>query len=255
MNNKLTELSKTTHSGLKLDTKIALRSGAMMQTLNLKVTEVGHAASNFPVFFMPNSATGGWALTALTSFKPETNLFVNDGRWDATYLPISVQTYPFFLIHSEREENTYTIGIDEQNDAFSSERGELLFDDSGNASPHLTHVTKLLNSDLQNTVHTAQFVEALTALELLKAIDLVVHYQDTTSQNMTGLHTIDEDKLSLLSPEQLAELNKQGFLIPLHAMLISLYQVNLLIQKNNRGENADKISQVKIELTRDKSAE
>lgn len=251
--NDLVELSKTTHKDIKINPREALIIAAEQQTLNLKVSEVSHAATNFPVFFMPNATTGGWAITILTSFTPSTNLYLRAGKWEATYLPHCVQTYPFFLINSESDGSNYAIGIEEKSDALSVTKGDPLFDSQGKASLHLSQVTNMLKNDIQNTVHTAKFIEMLEKLKLLKAIDLVVHYQDKTSQNMTGLHTIDEDTLNLLPGDELEKLNKKGYLVQIHAMLISLYQVNMLIQKNNTGDKFDKIKNVKFEVTRDKS--
>lgn len=250
---KIVELSSTDHKDLKLDAQAAIQIAAKQQTLNIRISEVAQCAANFPVFFMSNVATGNWALSGLTSFVPNSNLFLSEEKWLATYLPIMVQTYPFFLVNSSTEEKGFTIGIDEDSEALSKEHGEPIFSGENKASMHLSQVTSMLEADIKNTVHTAQFIELIEKLELMKAVDMIVYFNDGTAQNMTGLHTIDEDKLQLLSAQTLEELNKKGYLVQIHAMLISLYQINSLIQKNNAVDGLDKIRQVKFETTKDKS--
>jgi len=209
---KLTELSKDTHKDIKIDTQRALQIAAATQTIKLNVSELGQG--------------------------------------QATYLPHSVQSYPFYLINSERENKGYGVGIDETSAALSSQTGERLFDDDGNASLHLSQVTQLLEGELNNTVHTAKFIEQIENLALLKAMTMVIHFADGSAQKMSGLYTVNEDKLKQLNAEQIHELSARGYLLPIHAMLISLHQVNVLIQRNNALAELDKIKQVSFELTR-----
>ena len=68
--------------------------------ISLKVTEVSKAVSCFPVFLTRVTDKGDWAISAVTSFEVESNLFVKDNAWDASYLPTGMQTYPFFLMNS-----------------------------------------------------------------------------------------------------------------------------------------------------------
>lgn len=80
---------------------------------------------------------------------------------------------------------------------------------------------------------------------------MLVHYDNGTMQTLKGLHTLDEDRLQSLQAEQLAELNKKGYLSPIHAMLISIYQLNSLIRKHNEVEQFTKVKQIKLEVARD----
>jgi hypothetical protein len=57
----------------------------------------------------------------------------------------------------------------------------------------------------------------------------------------------------VLSAEQLHDLNKQGYLVQIHAMLISIYQLNLLIRKHNKINDSNKIAQLKIEIARERA--
>jgi hypothetical protein len=251
---ELVELSSTQHQGLKVRVNCGVEVAATQQIVKLRVNEVGRAAGNFPIFFTRSAQDGALVLSALTSFESQQNMFVKDGQWQSTYQPTAIKTFPFFLMRSKSDAKSYTIGIDEKNQVFSKEHGELLFEGNGKASMHLSRAKVLLEADIQNDIHTFQFGKELEQMGLLKSIDLVVQYQDGTNQSITGLITIDEDKINTLSAEQLHGLNQQGYLVQIHALLISIYQLNSIIQKQNSRIDLPKVAQLKIEVAKDRAA-
>ncbi|TQV69904.1 SapC family protein [Exilibacterium tricleocarpae] len=248
---ELVELTSGKHGKLKVVDNCAVAFAARQHVMNLRVAEIGKAVSSFPVFFTKNTRTGDWALSAVTSFEQGVNLFVENDKWTATYQPTGIQTYPLFLMRSPKDKNGYTVGIDATSQAFSEQQGEALFDDRGKASLYLSRVTVLLEADIKNDIQTYQFMQKLEELNLFKSIDIQVHYEDGSVQTLKGLHTLDEDKLQSLQNEQLSELNKTGYLIPMHAVLISIYQLNALIKKHNVVERFTKVKKIKLELTKD----
>jgi hypothetical protein len=251
---ELVELSSTQHQGLKVRVNCGVEVAATQQIVKLRVNEVGRAAGNFPIFFTRSAQDGALVLSALTSFESQQNMFVKDGQWQSTYQPSAIKTFPFFLMRSKSDAKSYTIGIDEKNQVFSREHGELLFEENGKASMQLSRAKVLLEADIQNDIHTFQFGKELEQMGLLKSIDLVVQYQDGTNQSITGLITLDEDKINALSAEQLHGLNQQGYLVQIHALLISIYQLNSIIQKQNSHIDLPKVAQLKIEVAKDRAA-
>jgi hypothetical protein len=251
---KLVELSKTLHKDLKLKENSLAQFAASQQLIRLRVTEVGKAATNFPLFFTRNQQDGSWVLSALSSFEPKQNLLVDEGRWNAIYQPTSIQTYPFYLMHSPKVKNSYTIGILESSGAFSKESGEVIFDSAGRASMYLSKAKSLLEASIQQDIDTFRFMKETEALGLVKAIDLQLVFNDGNTQNIAGLCTIDEDKLQSLTPEKMTALNDSGYLIAIHAMLLSIYQLNLLLRKHNERNTQNKITQLKIEVAKDRVA-
>ncbi|WP_299080896.1 SapC family protein [uncultured Paraglaciecola sp.] len=250
---KLVELNSKSHQGLKVRPNCHIAMAANQQIMKLRVTETSKAVTSFPVFFTREQRTGAWVLSALTSLENGSNLFVREQQWDSAFLPSSMQTYPLFLMQSEKQENSFTIGVLEQSAAFSKETGEPLFDTQGRATLYLSRIQKLLEADIKNDMQTSHFCQKLEELGLLKSINLVIQFQDDSVQHLNGLHTLDEDKLHALSAEQLAELNKLGYLIPIHAMLISIYQLNTLVKKNNELHSMRVIKQLKIEVMKDRA--
>ncbi len=250
----LVELSSSKHGRLRVVDNCALDLAAKQHVVNLRVTEIGKAVSSFPLFMTRNPQSGGWALSAMCSFEPGQNLFVERAHWTGTYLPTAMQTYPLFLMRSPTEEKSYTVGIDEQSPAFSNEQGEALFDEQGKASLYLSKATALLEADIKNDIHTYQFLSRLEELGLMKSVDVQVKYDDDAVNTIRGLHTIDEDKLQLLAAQQLEELNKNGYLLSIHAMLVSTFQLNALIKKHNQKQGPTVVVQVKLESSKDVTA-
>ncbi|MFT7008887.1 MAG: hypothetical protein ACJAXJ_003430 [Colwellia sp.] len=247
---ELTELDHTKHSDLHVIKNSQINFSATQHLLNIRVTEVGQMVCSLPVFLTKDPQHGLWRLSAVTSFALGHNLLVQNDRWMAPYQPSYIQTYPFYLMNSPREEKTYTIGIDESSEVFSTEDGEALFDNSGKGTEFLSRIKTMLEADIENNINTYKFGKEMDALGLCKPINLLISYADNTTQKITGLTTIDEDKLQYLTAENLFELNKKGYLTPIHGMLISMLQLNGLIQKNNNIEALPKIKNIKLEVTK-----
>lgn len=248
---ELVELSSSKHGKLKVVENSSVVFAARLHVVNLRVAEIGKAVSSFPVFFTRNPVTGNWVVSGIASFEQGKNLFVENDQWTATYEPTALQTYPLYLMRSPKDDNSYTVGIVEDSGAFSEQQGEALFDDNGKATLYLGKLTKLLEADIQNDIQTYQFAQQLEELGLIKSIDVLVQYDDDAVQTLKGLHTLDEDKLQSLSAEQLQELNKKGYLAPIFAMLISIFQLNALIRKHNSIDSLNNVKHVKLEVARD----
>jgi len=248
---ELIELNKETHSKLGVTAKCELRFAETQHVLKIRAAELGKAACSFPVFFNKNPGTGTWMLSAVTSLEQGKNLFVDGDTWTATYKPTCLQTYPLFLMRSSQDDNAYCIGIDEQSDAFSTEGGEPIFDDSGEPSLHLSKVKAMLEANFENDIQTHIFSERLEELGLYRSININVYYANGNVQTITSLYTIDEDRLLELTAEELKDLQSRGYLVPLYAILVSIYQVNLLVRKHNQIEGNTEVIQVKLEVARD----
>ncbi len=247
----LTELKSDIHSDWKVAPNCALEVAATQHILNLKVTEIGKAVSNFPVFFTKMGEDGQWSISAVACLELDKNLFVKNGKWDATYMPTGLQTYPFFLMQAPDDDKKFTVGIEESNPAFSTTEGQALFESENKAGEMLSKATALLQDELKNEVHSYQFAKMLEELDLITPVDLVVQYVSGTNNSLKGLYTIDEAKLQSMDMEDVAKLRDKGYLAPLYAMLISIYQLNGLIRRHNTIDGAERIKQVKIETQKD----
>ena len=248
---ELVELTPSKHAALRVVYNSALELAKKQHTINVRVTEVGQAVSSFPIFMTRVESSGGWVLSAIMALETGINLFVEDGEWQATYRPTAMQTYPFQLIKSPRDEKNYTIGIDEQSTAFSEEDGEALFDEENKASLYLSRVSALLEANIKNDIQTYEFTQKIEDLGLVKAIDVLVEYDNGATNTLKGLHTLDEEKLKSLSSEHFVELRNKGYLAPMYAMLTSVFQLNLLLRKHNELDSSSKVKQIRMDPAKD----
>ncbi len=251
---ELVALSSSKHKKLKVSSNASLTLAAKQHVLQIQASEIGKAVSSFPVLLNRNATTGDWALSVITSLAQGHNLFVEKDRWTATYLPNCMQTWPLYLMRSSEDEKGYRVGIDQGSSAFSEDQGEALFDDQGKESLYLTRLTAMLEAGIKDNVQTRLFLKTLDDLGLFKSIDIQVHFDNQAVQTIKGLHTLDEDKLQSLTAQELEELHKKGYLLLIHAMLISIFQLNLLIKKHNQTGLFANVKQITLAVARDGAA-
>lgn len=250
----LTELHSDRHGKLRVAENCALAMAKNQHIVNLRVTEVANAVGDFPIFATRSAHSRRWSLSAMTSFEPGSNLFVDGGDWLALHQPTILQTFPFYLMQAPGTEKGFTVGIEEDNPAFCAQHGHCLFDDRGKPSPYLKRVSAALEAEVNNDRFTSQFTETLQELDLLKSIDLLVTYEDGRINTIKGLSTVDEDGLKSLPDDTLATLHRKGYLLPAHALLISLFQLNALLRRHNRCGQFAAIRQLKLQVARDEMA-
>lgn len=251
---ELVELNEEAHRDLRIREGSAVEIAANQHVINIRATELPQAVTDFPVFFTRDPNSGDFSASIVTSFEAGQNLYVTDGEWNGLFLPSSMHTYPLFLMKSEKDDRGYTVGIDEANAALSTAEGQRLFEESGKATLFLSDLTRRLQAGAEADVQTVYFIEALQKLELLKPVDLLVHYADDAVQTIRGLLTIDEERLKSLSSEQLQELHTQGYLVLIHAVLISIFQLNALIRRQASKPDLKPVKSVKLQVARDVSA-
>lgn len=252
---ELVRVNKENHADLRVKQNAYIEVAAGQHVVNIRASEVGRAACALPVFLSRNPATGALALSAVCGIEPGINLFVDGSEWLAAFVPGSMTTYPLFLMRDESNDKGYVVGIDESSDAFSRTEGERLFEESGTESLYLSKIAAMLEAAVEDDIQSFHFLKMLDELGLQKAIDLVVYFDSGDTQTIKGLSTIDEDKLHALSATQLADLNEKGYLIPIHAMLISLFQLNRLIRRYGKRDGEKTVTQIKLEIARDASSD
>lgn len=257
----ITELNPAAVQQLIVPATAAGSYAARQHLLNLRAHEIGRVLCDLPVFFS-RASNGQYLVSALCSFVPGQNLWVQQAQWQALYLPMCLQTYPLFLLGGPAAAEQ-RLGIDltalcaapQAADAPAATDpaailGEALFDGNGQPTLYLSRQRALLGADVQQDFLTYQFCRTLVQWQLLKAVDLVLQMQDGSLQTIQGLATVDEDKLQSLSPEQLSQLQQQGYLALLHGILMSIYQLNGLIRRHNQRPELPGVKSVRLELSR-----
>lgn len=244
---ELVELSATEHGKLKVSPNNAGLLAKQLQIININASEVAQAATDLPVFMTKSETTGGWGMCVLTSLEQGKAPLVKDDQWQSMFMPSQLSTYPVLPMRKANSEQ-YTLGIEPESLALSSETGEALFNDDGSETIYLENLRRQIDGDIKAGYQTHLLTQEADKLGLMKRVDLVLLYKDGTKQNLKGLYTFDEEKLQSLASEQLHQLHSKGFLLAIHAVLISTLQLNRLIRLHNEMTDGDKIINVKIAL-------
>ncbi len=146
---------------------------------------------------------------------------------------MNILRYPFDV---RPDGDKLGVFIDE-NTELASEDGQPLFTAEGEPSEFLTNRQQFL-SDLANSeMLTQRFVDKVVELDLLDQIQIRLTYQDGTQRNVTGMMSINEKKLLELPDDQVLELHKAGFLGAMYAVMMSVGQLNRLVELSNGTEN------------------
>ena len=249
---KLVALNKNAHQSVQIDTQKVEAEGADIHMIPVVLSEFRKLIVQYPIVFSKNAQTGQFMCSALTGFEQGENLFWQQGSWQGVYVPLQIARQPFFLGQNETQAQNHSASeganlimcINEQsptiaNETSQNEKVELLFDANGNATPYLQKQQGILSQLLEGEKQTASFIQKMLSLDLLTAMTLDITFADKSTTKVNGLYTIDEDKLSKLSGEQLGEIQQQDFLSAVYAMVHSTGQIYSLINmKNQRLEKA-----------------
>lgn len=233
----LVSLDHEAHRHVRIDMALVEAAGATLNMVPVVLTEFSKLVVQYPIAFTKDKDTGRFVCVALFGLHDHENLFVDDGRWNAIYVPLQVARQPFFLGNAsekEGEEAEYVVCLDVEHDSIQADGGENIFDADGNEAPYLYSVKQGLAELLNGETPTQQFIETLARLKLLFPMQLEITFENGEATDVAGLYTIDEARLAALTGEEIAELHAQGYLGPIYTMLASLGHIYSLVDRRNK---------------------
>lgn len=189
----------------------------------------------YPILFAKDPNTGGFFAAAILGLEAQQNLFLDDDRWDATYVPALVQRQPFLIAKSsEGDDKPPVVSLDLDHPRVSQDEGEALFDDDGNPTAFLEGKIALLDKLNRGLQHGTGFIDTLLEHELLDQITLDLAFADGDKKTLEGFYCIAEERLYQLPGDVLESLNRAGYLQPIFMAVASLSRVRDLIERRNR---------------------
>lgn len=202
-------------------------------SLPLSFTEFAVACRDYPVAFI--SGDGGKSFVAMAIFGLENrqNLFVTaEDAWDAgAYVPAYVRRYPFCMtrVSVNGQEQPERIACVEKRALH--DRGEALYDGTGEPLPAWEARRKLLFDFEADLARTEEMCRTLAALGVFEAFTMQAVPKAGTPLALTGMHRVSEQKLNELAAEKLKELAQNGILARVYAHLISLNNFARLLDR------------------------
>lgn len=233
MYKKIVPLQTELHAKLKLKSNNSFAFASRIHVAAIMANEFYRAASTYPIVFIEDAGKDGFMPVVLLGLKENENLFVNEeGRWDAAYVPAILRRYPFALARTA-EEGQYTVCIDEESDFFSEEEGQAMFDEDGKPGEVLEKVKAYLAQLQQMEQLTRDFCATLKEHNLLAPLNMRVQKENAV-QNITGAYAVNDERLSHLSDATFLELRKKNFLPLIYGHLVSITQIERLVQMRDK---------------------
>jgi hypothetical protein len=194
--------------------------------------EFARAAAIYPIVFLEDKSHDAFRPVVLMGLQSSENLFVaSDGSWLASYIPAMIRRYPFALGKAGTE-GKYLICVDEGSDLLSDTEGAPLFDDQGAPTQVIENVKTYLTELQQMDLLTADFNKFLVEHNLLTPLNMRVNSSDQ-ARNITGCFVINEERLNNFSDSLFLDIRHKGYLPAIYAHLLSLPQIERLVQLQN----------------------
>ncbi len=228
-------LDKEKHRHLRIKTGFGADLGdAVMYAMTFPM-EFRDIQSCYPILFTKDPNTGGFLAVAVMGFDSNQNLFLNDGAWDAPYVPAMIQRQPFLIATSGKDDDKPpVVSLDLEQARVNDADGEALFDDAGEPSEFLSQKIALLDKLHRGLQHGEGFIDTLLQHQLLEQITLDIGFNDGEKKTLEGLYCIAEEQLYQLGGDVLEALNRAGFLQPVFMAVASLSRMRDLIDRRNR---------------------
>jgi len=232
-------LDNVTHKDLRVITRHGEAFGDNVNRVLVFPTEYGDVQREYPILLRKDSDSGEYQSVALLGFASGENLFLQDGCWNASYIPGIIARGPFLIGFQQREadgeqQREPVIHVDLDSPRVSEVEGQPVFLAHGGNSPFLERVAAVLRGINDGiSVGRAMFA-AFESLDLIEPVNIQVEIHQGEKYDLRGFYTISEEKLSRLDGASLEKLNRAGFLQGAFLLIASLNNVKKLIEMKRR---------------------
>lgn len=216
------------HGGIKIEASASGDVSSNRRIVSVIVTELLGLSLDIPLFITKHPKTGAFDLSAIMAIEDGENLFLRDGEWCASQVPLNILREPFHILRSdafvgESQEvialaEGMVVGIDLESPRTSDEAGLQLFDEGGSPSPYLRQITTMLASLYSGHHATRLFLQTLAEMQLIAPaqIELPIHQKGFVAVN--GLYTVDLARLADLDEAAIVRFHLNGYLQAIHAI-------------------------------------
>lgn len=232
-------LNNVAHKDLRVVTRHGAEFGDNVGSVLTFPTEYGDVQREYPIFFRKDPDTAEYQSIALLGFEKNENLFLDDGCWNATYIPGIVARGPFLIGFQEQDiggsvRKEPVIHVDLDNPRISRTEGEPVFLPQGGNSRYIEHIATILKGIRDGLAVSKAMFAAFTAMDLIEPVKVEIKFSAEENYGLLGLYTISEEKLAGLDGDSLAKLNKAGFLQGAFLVIASMNNVRKLIDMKHR---------------------
>jgi hypothetical protein len=231
---RLVELSRSEHAGLRVRADLVEASAATQHLISIVVSEFRKAAIQYPIVFAKNPETGRFAAYVLNGLGVEENLFWSGTELDVAYVPLNVRRQPFYVGTNDDAPGSNVLCIDLDSPCLDGAGAKTIVNPDGSDSDYLKEVLSVLGELVAGKKATEQFIATVLSLDLLTPIMLDIVLDDGTPLQVTGLYSVDEEKLRQLAAGEVAKLWRSGYLDLIYTVLVASGQIFKLIRLKNQ---------------------
>lgn len=232
---KVIVLNNVDHKNVKVNTQ--LETSKQVNLSLVYATEIAELHKEFPLVFYKHPDHKQTQLHAILGLEKDENLFIKDGDWTTRFVPALLARGPFSLGYKKSENSEKqqdpVICIDMDDPQVNTEQGEDVFLAFGGEAPYLEHVKKSLQV-IDSGIHFDKTLYTLIAsLDLLEPVSIQIKLSNIEEVSFSNYYTINQEKLSKLSGDDLVKLSQYGVLSLLYFILSSLDNFQRLIALKN----------------------
>jgi hypothetical protein len=230
-------LDNITHRHLRIRTERSAALGDARHYCLALPEEFRLLQAHFPIVFQHVEGEVGFQPVALFGLEEGQNLFLVDQGWDASVVPMAMQREPFLIGRADDDSLKLHIDMDSPRIVRpeEGEAGSALFMPHGGFSDYLDNVVQLMEALHAQAQQLPHFIEALTRHQLLEPFVLDIELPSGEQGRLSGLFTINEDRLTALPGAALEALAREGYLLPMFMQIASLAQLTVLVERSHRA--------------------
>ena len=209
-------LDNVEHANLQVKVQYSEITGDNINQCLVFPTEFNELQREYPIVFRRSREGRLYAVVLLGLDKNE-NLFLDDGHWNARYIPAIRLRGPFTLSIREDKagnaENTDpVVKIDIDHPSIVNEAGMPIFLPQGGHTAYLSQTINALQKLHVGDQIESQFFLELEKFNLIEEITLEAKLSDTEQYTVPDVYTISRSRMAELTADELYELNKLGLL-------------------------------------------
>jgi SapC len=220
-------LNSESHRKLRIHAQPALEFGDNQRFVQVVISEFPSLALHYPILFSKDAETGQFYCGAMLGFDVGENLFFDAHREQALYRPLNLRRTPFYTAGDN-------LAIDLDNPRVNAAGDQALFNEAGEPSAYLQSVMGMMQELKPGIEQTKTFAAALMDLKLIEGVTIKTQFDDGTQREVTGLYTVNPEKLMRLDDTSALDLFRRGYLQLIYLQRASLEHLSTLMRMKNR---------------------
>lgn len=228
-------LDNVTHADLRVRTEYSAEFGDSINLAMVFPTEFAFVQREYPILLRPDS-NGEFQAFAMMGLDKGENLFLEDSRWKARYVPAVQQRGPFLIgLHrGGAGDNEPKVHVNLDHPRISQSGGEPVFLPHGGNSPYLEHVSRMLEIIYHGTERAKPMFAAFEKEGLLESMEAEIKLGDGLSYKLSDFYTINQERFESLDGDALERLNRDGYLQLAVMLMHSLGNMQWIIELKKR---------------------